>query len=145
MPIKVNPCVILSNLKNARRKVTFVIITVYHLIWLWWWCCCHRCSCQFCSCRCLCHYFYSPQFVCAVARATVYIGAVDCGGSGGSIVVVAVAVLSLLMLKGHWTTSDSSPNFFQKSWDFYTIRSVFLCSDCMLNLTCNYNLITKIC
>ena len=35
--------------------------------------------------------------------------------------------------------------FFQKSWDFYTIRSVYLCSDCMLNLTCNFNLITKIC
>ena len=47
-------------------------------------------------------------------------------------------------LKGHWTTSTSSPNFFQESWDFYTIRSVYLCSDCMLNLTYNFNLITKI-
>ena len=48
------------------------------------------------------------------------------------------------LLKGHWTTSASSPHFFsQKSWDFY-ISSVYLCSDCMLNLTCNFNLITKI-
>ena len=47
-------------------------------------------------------------------------------------------------LKGHWTISTSSPNFFQKSWDFYTIRSAYLRSDCMLNLTCNFNLITKI-
>ena len=47
-------------------------------------------------------------------------------------------------LKGHWTTSASSPDFFQKSWDFYTIRSVYLCSDCMLNLTCNPNSVTKI-
>ena len=45
----------------------------------------------------------------------------------------------------HWTNSASSPNFFQKNWDFYTIRSVYLCSDCMLNLSCNFNLITKIC
>ena len=28
------------------------------------------------------------------------------------------------LLKGHWTSITSSPNFFQKSWDFYTIRSV---------------------
>ena len=50
-------------------------------------------------------------------------------------------------LKGHWTTSASFPNCFQKSWDFFTItcRSVYLCSDCMLNLTCNFSLITKIC
>ena len=47
-------------------------------------------------------------------------------------------------LKGHWTTSASSPNFFQKSWDFYIIRSVYLCSDCMLNLTCSFNSVTKI-
>ena len=47
-------------------------------------------------------------------------------------------------LKGHWTNSASSPNFFQKSWDFYAIGSVYLCSDCMLNLTCKFNLITKI-
>ena len=48
------------------------------------------------------------------------------------------------MLKGHWTTSASSPNFFQKSWDFYFIRSVYLCSDCTLNLTCSFNSVTKI-
>ena len=34
--------------------------------------------------------------------------------------------------------------FFQKSWDFYIIRSVYLCSDCMLNLTCSFNSVTKI-
>ena len=45
--------------------------------------------------------------------------------------------------KGHWTFSASSPDFFQKSLDFYTVRSVYLCSDCMLNL-CNFNSITKI-
>ena len=34
------------------------------------------------------------------------------------------------ILKGHWTTSASSPNFFfQKSWDFYTIESVYLCTE----------------
>ena len=49
-----------------------------------------------------------------------------------------------MCLKGHWTTSASSPNFFQKSWDFYIIRSVYLCSDCMLNLTCSFNSVTKI-
>ena len=50
-----------------------------------------------------------------------------------------------LGLKGQWTTSVSSPIiFFQKSWDFYTVRSVYLCSDRMLNLTCNFNLVTKI-
>ena len=47
-------------------------------------------------------------------------------------------------LKGHWTTSASSPNFFQKSWDFYIIRSVYLCRDCMLNLICSFNSVTKI-
>ena len=41
-------------------------------------------------------------------------------------------ILRRNLLEGHWTTSASSPNFFQKSWDFYTIRSVYLCSDCML-------------
>ena len=47
-------------------------------------------------------------------------------------------------LKGHRTTSASSPDFFQKSWDFYTIRSVYLCNDCMLYLTGSFNLVTKI-
>ena len=37
------------------------------------------------------------------------------------------------------------PIIFQKSWDFYTIGSVHLCSNCMLNLTCNFNLIIEIC
>ena len=53
-------------------------------------------------------------------------------------------ILLPILLKGHWTTSASSPNFFQKSWDFYIIRSVYLCSDCMLNLTCSFNSVTKI-
>ena len=45
-------------------------------------------------------------------------------------------------LKGHWTTSASSPDIFSKmKWDFYTIRCVYLCSDC--NLTCNFSLVTK--
>ena len=47
-------------------------------------------------------------------------------------------------LKVHRTTSASSLFFFQKSWDFCTIRNVYLCSDCMLNLTCNFNSVTKI-
>ena len=49
-------------------------------------------------------------------------------------------VLSWGLLKGHWTTSASPPNFFQKNWDFCTIKSVYLCSDCMLYLTCNFSL-----
>ena len=53
-------------------------------------------------------------------------------------------IFRTFFLKGHWTTSASSPDFFQKSWDFHTIRSVYLCSDCMLNLTCNFNSVTKI-
>ena len=32
------------------------------------------------------------------------------------------------------------PNFFLKSWYFYTIR-IYLCSDCMLSLTCKDTLI----
>ena len=49
-------------------------------------------------------------------------------------------MVSNLNLKVHWTTSASSPIFFlQKSPDFYTIRSVYLCFDGMLNLTCNFN------
>ena len=58
----------------------------------------------------------------------------------------ALFIVSMLeKLKGHWTTSASSPQFFfQKSLDSYTIRSVYLCSYYLLNLTCNFNLITKI-
>ena len=61
-------------------------------------------------------------------------------------VVLAIHISECIncQLKGHWTTSALSPNFFQKSWDFYIIRSVYLCSDCMLNLTCSFNLVTKI-
>ena len=33
--------------------------------------------------------------------------------------------------------------YFLFNSDFYTIRSVYLCSDCMLYLTCNFNLTTK--
>ena len=47
-------------------------------------------------------------------------------------------------LKGHWTTLVSFLDFFQKNWDFYTTRSVYLCSDCMLNLTCKFNSVAKI-
>ena len=54
-------------------------------------------------------------------------------------------------LSSYWAIKGALDNFsliprffFQKSWDFYTIRSAYLCSDCMLNLTCNFNLITKI-
>ena len=47
-------------------------------------------------------------------------------------------------LKGHWTTSASFQFFFKKSWDFCFIRSVYLCNDCMPNLTCNFNSVTKI-
>ena len=47
--------------------------------------------------------------------------------------------LTQLLLKGHWTSSTSSPNFFQngsgKSWDFYTIRSVGMGNDCMQSFT----------
>ena len=38
---------------------------------------------------------------------------------------------------------DNSFFFPKKNWDFYTIRSVYLCIDCMLNLTCNFNLVLK--
>ena len=41
--------------------------------------------------------------------------------------------------------SSLIPDFLQKSWNFYTIRSVYLYRDCMLNLTCTLNLVTKIC
>ena len=37
------------------------------------------------------------------------------------------------VLKGHWTSIASSSNFFQKSWDFYTIGSVGMSNDCMLS------------
>ena len=34
--------------------------------------------------------------------------------------------------------------FFKKSWDCFTIRSVYVCSDCMRNLTCKFNLVPNI-
>ena len=55
------------------------------------------------------------------------------------------AAIKIYLLKGHWTTSASSPDFFRKIWELYTIRSVYLWSECMFNFTCNFNLITKIC
>ena len=39
--------------------------------------------------------------------------------------------LTLASLKGHWTSSTSSPTFSKKSWDFYTITSVGMGNDCM--------------
>ena len=49
------------------------------------------------------------------------------------------------VLKVHWTTLASSPNFFlsKESWDFYTIINVHL--TVWLIIICNFNLITKIC
>ena len=38
-------------------------------------------------------------------------------------------------LKGHWTSLTSSPNFLQKSCDFYIIRSVGTVNDPMLSFT----------
>ena len=46
-------------------------------------------------------------------------------------------------LKGHWTSITSSPTFFKKSWDFYTIRSVGIGKDCMLSLTFQIDLLLK--
>ena len=33
----------------------------------------------------------------------------------------------------HWTSITSSPNFFQKNWDFHANRSVGMGNDCMLS------------
>ena len=47
----------------------------------------------------------------------------------------------LFILKGHWTSITSSPNFFKKKKkkkkkrDFYTIRSVGMINDCMQSFT----------
>ena len=52
---------------------------------------------------------------------------------------------NIKILKGALDSFSLILHFFlPKSWDFYTIGSVYLCSDCMLNFTCNFNLI-KIC
>ena len=48
------------------------------------------------------------------------------------------------ILKGHWTTSASSPNFFKKVEIFIPLE-VYLCSDYMFNFTWNFNLIAEIC
>ena len=42
--------------------------------------------------------------------------------------VFAWVLLNLVvdLLKAHWTTITSSPNFFQKSWDFYIFRSFLM-------------------
>ena len=45
-------------------------------------------------------------------------------------------------LKGHWTSITSSPNFFQKSWDFY-IRSVGMSNNCVLSFTFLIDLLLK--
>ena len=39
------------------------------------------------------------------------------------------------VLKGHWTSVTSSPNFFSKKWEFYIIGSVGMDNDCMLSFT----------
>ena len=46
--------------------------------------------------------------------------------------------------KGALDNFSLIPKFKKKSWDFYIIRSVYLCSECMLNLTCSFNSVTKI-
>ena len=46
-----------------------------------------------------------------------------------------------LSLKGHWTTSASSPIFVQKVKIFIPLEVYTY--DCMLNLTCNFNLIKR--
>ena len=38
-------------------------------------------------------------------------------------------------LKGHWTSTTSSPIFSKNNCDFYTIRSVGMGYDCMLSFT----------
>ena len=51
----------------------------------------------------------------------------------------------VLQIKGALDNFSLIPwSFFQESWDFYTIRSVYRCNDCMLNLTRSFNLVTKI-
>ena len=47
------------------------------------------------------------------------------------------------VLKEALTTSASSPNFFQNSSDFYTIRRIYL-YECMLIFTCKFNSVTNI-
>ena len=50
-------------------------------------------------------------------------------------------------IKGALDNFSLIPDFFSKKIEIFiiTIRSVYLCSDCMRNLTCKFHLITKIC
>ena len=57
-----------------------------------------------------------------------------------------VDILNNFLYKGALDNFSLIPQFFfQKSWAFYTIRSVYLCSDCIFNFTCNFNFITQLC
>ena len=49
-------------------------------------------------------------------------------------------------LKGHWTTSASSPEFFfKKKVEIFILLEVYTyVVNCMLNLTCNFNSATEI-
>ena len=63
------------------------------------------------------------------------------------MLVMEAIINTMLRIKGaldHFSLIPRFFFFFQKSWDFYTIKSVYLCSDCMLNLTCNFSPVTKI-
>ena len=52
--------------------------------------------------------------------------------------------LQVKPVKEHWTTSASSPDLFFFFFFFDTIRCVYLCSDCVLNFTCNFTSVTNI-
>ena len=51
---------------------------------------------------------------------------------------------TMIHLKGIRLRQPHPPIFVQKNKDLYTIRSVYLCSDCILSLTCKFNSVTKI-
>ena len=62
------------------------------------------------------------------------------------IPIVLTEELHMPNIAVHSTMMQSVVVFFKETLDnFRTIRSVYLCSDCMLNLTCKFKLITKIC
>ena len=63
--------------------------------------------------------------------------------SNGTIQNDVLVCISVKHLKGHWTSITSSPTFFQKSWDFDTIRSVGMGKDCMLSFTFQIDLPLK--
>ena len=52
-----------------------------------------------------------------------------------SVILPWRTLLMCRILKGHWTSITSSPTFFLKSWDFYTISSVGMGKDWMLSFT----------